>query len=89
MKGPHPEPSTSIHRPDRALGGKLAHDQISVAGWHHVCWQTAMIDLALSVLALVAGGLTLELYAASSAQKGPQDDEARTRPDNCPSEHPA
>jgi len=48
-----------------------------------------MIDLALSVLALVAGGLALELYAASSAQKGHQDDEARSRASDCPSEHPA
>jgi len=48
-----------------------------------------MIDLALSVLALLAGGLTLELYAASSAQKGHRDDEVRTRADNYPSEHPA
>jgi len=29
-----------------------------------------MIDLALSVLALVAGGLTVEVYAASSAAPG-------------------
>lgn len=48
-----------------------------------------MIDVALSVLALVAGGLTLELYATGSAQKGPQDGEARKRVEDCPSEHPA
>ena len=48
-----------------------------------------MIDLALSVLALVAGGLTLELYAAGSAQMGRQDDEARKRAEDCPSERPA
>ena len=48
-----------------------------------------MIDLALSVLALVAGGLSLELYATGSAQMGQQDGEARKRADHCPSEHPA
>jgi hypothetical protein len=48
-----------------------------------------MIDVALSVLALVAGGLTLELYAAGGAALGHQDDEARKRADDCPSEHPA
>jgi hypothetical protein len=48
-----------------------------------------MIDVALTVLALVAGGLTLELYAASSALPGYQDDEARKRAEDCPSEHPA
>ncbi len=34
-----------------------------------------MIDVALSVLALVAGGLTLELYAASNAPRDRQNDE--------------
>jgi hypothetical protein len=48
-----------------------------------------MIDVALSVLALVAGGITLELFAAGGAQMGRQDDEARKRADHCPSEHPA
>jgi hypothetical protein len=48
-----------------------------------------MIDVALTVLALVAGGLTLELYAASSAQVGHPDDEARKRTDERPSERPA
>jgi hypothetical protein len=32
------------------------------------------MDLALSVLALVAGGVTLEIYAASRAPVGYQDD---------------
>ena len=33
-----------------------------------------MMDLALSVLALVAGGLTLEIYAAGRAPLGYQDE---------------
>jgi hypothetical protein len=33
-----------------------------------------MMDLAISVLALVAGGLTLEIYAATRAPLGYQDD---------------
>jgi len=33
-----------------------------------------MIDLALSVLALVAGGLTLEVYASTRAPLGYQDE---------------
>ena len=32
-----------------------------------------MIDIALSVLALVAGGLTVEIYAAARAPLGYQD----------------
>jgi hypothetical protein len=55
-----------------------------------------MIDVALSVLALVAGGLTLELYAASGTPLGHQDDEGHhsdietpKRVEDCPSEQPA
>jgi hypothetical protein len=33
-----------------------------------------MIDVALSVLALVAGGLTLQAYAAASGSLGYQDE---------------
>ena len=33
-----------------------------------------MIDVALSVLALVAGGLTLQAYAAAGASPGHQDE---------------
>ena len=33
-----------------------------------------MIDLALSVLALVAGGVTLEIYAATRAPRGYEDE---------------
>jgi hypothetical protein len=33
-----------------------------------------MIDVALSVLALLAGGLTLEVYAAARAPLGYQDE---------------
>jgi hypothetical protein len=33
-----------------------------------------MADIALSVLALIAGGVTLELFAASRAPLGYQDD---------------
>ncbi len=48
-----------------------------------------MIDVALSMLALVAGGLTLELYSAGSAQAGSMDAEAQKRADDCPSEQHA
>jgi hypothetical protein len=34
----------------------------------------AMIDVTLSILALVAGGVTLELFAAARAPLGYQDD---------------
>ncbi len=34
----------------------------------------AMMDLALVVLALLAGGLTLEIYAAARAPLGYQDE---------------
>jgi len=33
-----------------------------------------MMDVALSIMALVAGGVTLELFAASKAPLGYQDD---------------
>jgi hypothetical protein len=33
-----------------------------------------MIDVTLSILALVAGGVTLELFAAARAPMGYQDD---------------
>jgi hypothetical protein len=33
-----------------------------------------MMDVALSILALVAGGVTLELFAAARAPLGYQDD---------------
>ena len=55
----------------------------------------AMIDIALSVLALVAGGLTLELYAAG-APLGDQDEKGfrpglKVSPgaEDCPGEQPS
>lgn len=55
-----------------------------------------MIDVALSVLALVAGGLALELYAAGGAPLRDQDDkgfrwdaEAQKHAEGCPGEQPA
>ena len=42
--------------------------------WHCGCFRQAMLDLALSVLALVAGGLALELYAAAGSLMGPQNE---------------
>jgi hypothetical protein len=42
--------------------------------WHLQCFATAMMDVALSILALVAGGVTLELFAAARAPLGYQDD---------------
>jgi hypothetical protein len=51
-----------------------------------------MMDLAISVLALVAGGLTLEIYAAARAPLGYQDElgfhlgsEPPPRPSDCQS----
>ena len=55
-----------------------------------------MIDVVLSVLALVAGGLTLELYAASGTPLGEQGDgglhldaEAQKYAEGCPSKQAA
>ena len=55
-----------------------------------------MIDVALSVLALVAGGLTLEVYAAAGAPLGYQDEhgfhlgpEAYEPAEDRPSESPS
>jgi hypothetical protein len=52
-----------------------------------------MMDLALSVLALVAGGFVLELYCAARAPLGYQDEygfhlgfEAYHHAENCPSQ---
>jgi hypothetical protein len=42
--------------------------------WHLGCLATIMMDVALSILALVAGGVTLELFAAARAPLGYQDD---------------
>jgi len=55
-----------------------------------------MIDVGLSVLALLAGCVSLELYAAARAPLGYQDEqgfhlgvEARNCAENCPSEQPS
>ena len=42
--------------------------------WHRGCSKGDMLDVALSVLALVLGGLTLELFAAAKAPLGYQDE---------------
>jgi hypothetical protein len=42
--------------------------------WHLQCFATIMMDVALSILALVAGGVTLELFAAARAPLGYQDE---------------
>ena len=42
--------------------------------WHLGCFATVMMDVALSILALVAGGVTLELFAAARAPLGYQDE---------------
>jgi hypothetical protein len=55
-----------------------------------------MIDVVLTVVALVAGGLSLELYSATAAPLGYQDDhgfrlgpEAQLHAEDCPSENPS
>jgi hypothetical protein len=55
-----------------------------------------MIDVTLSVLALFAGGLTLEMYAAARAPLGYQDErgfhlgtEAQEPAEGRPSENPS
>ena len=54
-----------------------------------------MIDVALTVLALFAGGLTLEVYATARAPRGYQDEygfqlspEAEIYREGCPSNQP-
>jgi hypothetical protein len=54
-----------------------------------------MIDVALSILALLAGCVSLELYAAARAPLGYQDElgfhlgvEAQKYAETCPSEQP-
>jgi hypothetical protein len=42
--------------------------------WHLQCFTAIMMDVALSILALVAGGVTLELFAAARAPLGYQDE---------------
>lgn len=42
--------------------------------WHLQCFAIIMMDVALSILALVAGGVTLELFAAARAPLGYQDE---------------
>jgi hypothetical protein len=42
--------------------------------WHLQCFAAVMMDVALSILALVAGGVTLELFAAARAPLGYQDE---------------
>jgi hypothetical protein len=55
-----------------------------------------MLDVALSVLALLAGGVSLELYAAAGAPLGYQDEhgfhlgvEAPKPAENCPGMNPS
>jgi hypothetical protein len=49
-----------------------------------------MMDLALTVLALIAGGLTLEVYAAARAPLGYQDERGfRPGTEACPSVKPS
>jgi hypothetical protein len=54
-----------------------------------------VIDVALSVLALLAGGMSVELYAAGRAPLGYQDEEGfhlgtevQKHTEDCPSERP-
>ena len=41
--------------------------------WHWDCSSSGMMDVALSMLALIAGGVTLELFVAARAPLGYQD----------------
>ena len=42
--------------------------------WHRGCYREIVIDIALSIVALIAGGLALELYTAAWSFPGPQDE---------------
>ena len=42
--------------------------------WHHGCYREIVIDTALSIVALIAGGLAIELYSAAWSFLGPQDE---------------
>ncbi|SRR5258708_679530 len=42
--------------------------------WHRVCYQATMMDVALSLLAFIAGGVTIELFTAARAPLGYQDE---------------
>jgi len=42
--------------------------------WHYPCSGSNMMDVALSIFALVAGGVTVELIAAARAPLGYQDE---------------
>ena len=61
--------------------------------WHRGCFWGGMMDLALSVLALVAGGFALELYSSTWTALGRHDQaggclrgEVYQHPGECPSE---
>lgn len=81
---------------DVSTGVRVGGICVSAPVWHRYCSRAGMIDVALSVLALVAGGLTLELYAASSAPRDHQEEEgfhldveAPKHVEDCPSGQPA
>jgi hypothetical protein len=46
----------------------------SFPSWHRSCFRESMMDFALSILALLAGGFALELYSAAWASTGYQGD---------------
>ena len=46
----------------------------SVLRWHSECLCLFMMDVALSIFALVAGGVTLELFTVARAPVGYQDE---------------
>ena len=43
-------------------------------GWHACCLSSFMLDVMLSILALIAGGVALELFADASAASGNRDE---------------
>jgi hypothetical protein len=57
--------------PEKRRGDRkpLPHER-----WHRGCFREDMIDLALCVLALVAGGFTSEIFSAARALQGDQDE---------------
>ncbi len=66
--------------------------QTTPLSWHRGCCRAAVIDVALGVLALLAGGVSLELYAAARAPLGYQDEEGfhlGTEAHNCAPDYPA
>ncbi len=42
--------------------------------WHSLCLKAVVLDVTLSILALIAGGVTLEFFTVARAPLGYQDE---------------